>query len=190
MTIAVQKEGRRFYFSGNTYPIKDSLRAAGCKWDPDRKQWWTGKAETAERLAAADIEPTENADAQVIGKARYKGRSYYVAWAGVTKRGSYAFHLLSLDGKIDFWVDGSPMNGSASPEHEKQAQWEKTYQEKRSLSSIRRWIEDNRKARDEGYEDARHRRAVVSGVCMASGCSGAAGPSGYCRQCEFDEFDC
>lgn len=30
---------------------------------------------------------------------------------------------------------------------------------------------------------------VQGGRCRASGCNGTARASGYCRQCEFDEFD-
>lgn len=191
MTVTIEKQGRRYYIAGNTYPIKDQLRAAGCKWDPDRKQWWTGKKDVAERLASKEIKPAAQSpdEVYVIGKASYKGRSYYVQWAGVTKKGNYAFHLVTLDAKIDFWADGSPMNGTSPAEHEKQARWEKTYQDKRSLAGIRQFIEDNKKAKEEGFDSARQRRAVHSGTCMASGCGAAAGPSGYCRQCEFDEYD-
>jgi len=38
--ITIEKEGRRYYFSGNTYPIKDDIRSLGGKWDRDRRQWW------------------------------------------------------------------------------------------------------------------------------------------------------
>jgi hypothetical protein len=50
MTITIQSEGRRHYLIGDTYPIRSAVKSAGCKWDPDRKAWWTGKYETAEEL--------------------------------------------------------------------------------------------------------------------------------------------
>lgn len=52
MTITIQSEGRRHYLTGNTYPIKDAIRSAGCKWDRDRGAWWTGKREVAEALVS------------------------------------------------------------------------------------------------------------------------------------------
>ena len=52
-TITIEKTGRRYYFVGNTYPIKDALRSAGAKWDADRRAWYTGKADVAERFSGA-----------------------------------------------------------------------------------------------------------------------------------------
>lgn len=52
MTIQIETRGRRHYVLGNTYPIRAELRAAGCKWDPDVKAWYSGKRETVERFAA------------------------------------------------------------------------------------------------------------------------------------------
>lgn len=52
MTITINSQGRRHYLRGNTYPIKDRLRSAGCKWDPDAKCWYTGKRELALQLLA------------------------------------------------------------------------------------------------------------------------------------------
>lgn len=53
-TIQIETVGRRHYIVGNTYPIKDRLRTAGCKWDSERKAWWTGKAETAQQFAGVE----------------------------------------------------------------------------------------------------------------------------------------
>jgi hypothetical protein len=51
-TVQVTKEGRRYYLSGNTFPIKDKLRAAGAHWDRDRSSWWTSKESAALEFAA------------------------------------------------------------------------------------------------------------------------------------------
>lgn len=51
-TITIQSEGRRHYLIGDTYPIKNAIRGAGCNWDRDRGAWWTGKREVAEQLVA------------------------------------------------------------------------------------------------------------------------------------------
>lgn len=91
MNISIQSEGRRHYIIGDTFPIRDSIKNAGCKWDPTRKAWWTGKKELAEKLAttssdtapASDRSPTPKEapgeGAIVAGKATYKGKTYYIA---------------------------------------------------------------------------------------------------------------
>ena len=50
MTITIESRGRRHYLIGNTYPIKDTIRSAGCKWDPEAKAWYSGKRDTVEGL--------------------------------------------------------------------------------------------------------------------------------------------
>ena len=39
--VKVKKTGRRYYVTGDTYPIRAALKAAGCKWDAQAKGWWT-----------------------------------------------------------------------------------------------------------------------------------------------------
>jgi len=48
MAIELQNQGRRCYLIGNTYPIKDKIKAAGGHWDNDRKAWWIGVGKRAE----------------------------------------------------------------------------------------------------------------------------------------------
>lgn len=50
MTITIETRGRRHYLLGNTYPIKDAVKAAGCRWDADARAWYSGKRETVESL--------------------------------------------------------------------------------------------------------------------------------------------
>jgi hypothetical protein len=50
IAMKVEKIGRRYYITGQTYAAKDAIKAAGCKWDPNRRAWWTGKKEVAERF--------------------------------------------------------------------------------------------------------------------------------------------
>ena len=96
--ITLQEEGRRIYFVGNTYPIKDQIKGAGGKWDPERKAWYIGvqRREVAEsivtQVAAAPTTPAaENGSGdqrpverlaedarEIAGRATYKGHSYYV----------------------------------------------------------------------------------------------------------------
>jgi len=100
MAIEIRTEGRRHYLRGDTYPLKDALRAAGCKWDADAKAWWTGKRETAESIveqvathdSAAESAPERTAPglgAVVAGRVTYKGRTYYLAGRVVRGRTHY-----------------------------------------------------------------------------------------------------
>jgi hypothetical protein len=114
--ITMQTEGRRHYILGNTYAIKDRLRDAGAKWDPERKAWWTGKRDVAEQFAGqADAAPSSERpsrpdgerltdDTELAGKATYKGKPYLLVWSGTTKRGQAA-KLATMDGSRIFWAD-------------------------------------------------------------------------------------
>jgi hypothetical protein len=122
MTITIKKIARRFYLMGNTYPLKDAIRDAGCHWDADQKAWWTAKEEVATRLAHAS--PTTNEAGKAPGKAAivagrslYKGKHFYVAGKRtgyhryeqgvemVTSRDGAKILLFSLDGSFQFWAD-------------------------------------------------------------------------------------
>jgi len=51
MTITLKDEGKRLYFTGNTFPAKDQIKAIGGRWDSDAKAWWVGAALRAEAVA-------------------------------------------------------------------------------------------------------------------------------------------
>jgi hypothetical protein len=51
MTITLRDEGKRIYFTGNTFPAKDAIKNIGGKWDADAKAWWIGSAKRAEAVA-------------------------------------------------------------------------------------------------------------------------------------------
>ncbi len=76
--MTVTATGRRHYISGDTYSLRDQLRAAGCHWDPERRAWWTAKADVAQRFASAQASPqAETIDPRrtpILGRAEYKGR--------------------------------------------------------------------------------------------------------------------
>lgn len=46
---------KRIAITGNTFPVKDQIKALGGKWDPDRRAWMVpeDKAEEAQALVAA-----------------------------------------------------------------------------------------------------------------------------------------
>lgn len=49
--ITIEKKGRRHYLRGLPFALKDKAKDRGCKWDPDQRCWWTGKAEVATEIA-------------------------------------------------------------------------------------------------------------------------------------------
>jgi hypothetical protein len=125
MSIQTETAGRRTYIIGDTYPHREALRAAGAHWDADRRAWWIGSRSTAEALAASLASTSTSASTSngpgragvVAGRARYKGRAYYVAGRrvrgrtpyddiveAVTTRDGSRVMLYSRDGSRQFWA--------------------------------------------------------------------------------------
>jgi hypothetical protein len=126
MAIEIRSEGRRHYLVGDTYPIRAQIKEAGCRWDPERKAWYSGKRETAEAAAAtaaaqspqqASQPQAPGEDAIVAGRARYKGRTYYLAGRLVRGRTQYDDTVATVgsrdgsrvllyfrDGSSQFWA--------------------------------------------------------------------------------------
>ena len=160
MAITVETQGRRHYLLGDTYPIKDRLRAAGAKWDADRRAWWTGKREIAAEIAEAsggsspakaEGRPTESLsdDSLVAGKALYKGKQYLLLWEGETKRGRAA-KLAFLDGSSVFWADAS---GVQVLKRYQARQDRYGRAEKMTFGRLQRLREQYAEAKAQGYED-------------------------------------
>jgi hypothetical protein len=42
----------KLYITGNTYPVKDQLRAMGARWDADAKAWYCMKADIQAKAQA------------------------------------------------------------------------------------------------------------------------------------------
>ena len=178
--ITTLTEGRRTYLIGNTYGIRDEIRAAGGHWDADRRAWWigsgVGKQDDLRKLLAipasrtASRTPDDPASIQVRGKARHRGRVYFVRWAGIAKRG-YAMRLVSLDASIDFWVAAQERGGDGQGEV---AAWTKHYAEPRSLAGIARFVAEQ--------------KAVQAGARECSRCAhhpayNGSGDYDSCRAC-------
>ena len=66
---------KRAYLIGDTFCIKNALKAAGCKWDPGRKAWYK------------DFEWDDEAHVKMWVHGR----------PGVRNRGSYSIELQPLD---------------------------------------------------------------------------------------------
>ncbi len=111
MPITIDKQGRRFYLRGDTYPVRARIQAAGAVWDGDARAWYTGRKDRALALVqelgggTRTQDPNESlaSNTTIAGKATYKGRAYLLLWEGDTKRGTAA-KLAFADGSKVFWA--------------------------------------------------------------------------------------
>jgi hypothetical protein len=162
MAITLQTEARRIYFVGDTFAIKDKIKSLGGHWDGDRRAWWigSGKTEEATQLIAAcnapasavatSEKPKVSDDSKVVAKAKYKGRTYYVLWMGMTRSGTEKARLTVLDGSIDFWADLSAceiVKRYQPREHTYRGHATTQYT---TLGGIRRFIEEQREGERTG----------------------------------------
>ena len=166
-SITLETAGTRIYLIGNTYPVKDAIKAAGGHWDGERRAWWLGAAKRAEaeRLATATPAPsaassdTSPYDGEVRGTVTYtspktgKTSKMYVRWEGRTSRGTEAVRLVSFDGRIDFWADATSV------------QWIKRY------------------ALREGYRGARASYPTLSGLRRYAAQAKTVREGGDCPRC-------
>jgi hypothetical protein len=99
VAITIERQGRRSYIIGDTYPHRDALRGSGAHWDAAKRAWWTGSQAKAEEivagLAAAPAatlkDETLSEDArEIIGRGTYRGSSVYVL-GRVVERGRTAY---------------------------------------------------------------------------------------------------
>lgn len=98
--MKVTKKGKRFFIEGYTYPIKDKLKARGCRWDKDSKSWYTEDVEVARDIRDNPPKETVAMNARVIiAKATYKEREYPVTWI----KGE-GMKLVFTDGTAVFWA--------------------------------------------------------------------------------------
>lgn len=141
-SINIEREGRRSYIVGSTYPFRDQLRAAGAHWDAERRAWWIGgKADVAEALASRlqDALPTESASpsatdratemlardrAHILGRATYHEKNYYYVGSGRSDKGEWV-RLLFLDGSRTFFADAA------------EVEIEHTYERSKTLAELR-----------------------------------------------------
>lgn len=123
MSITIETVGRRHYITGNTYPMKDQIRAAGCHWDGERRAWWTAKRDVADRFAGAEAPAAEATNQSggdntvVAGSATYQDKTYYIVgrvvrgrtrWDDrvdmVTAKDGARVLLAYRDGSRTFWA--------------------------------------------------------------------------------------
>lgn len=168
MALTIETAGARCYVLGDTYAIRAQLKEGGAHWDADRKAWWIGAAKRAavEALVAAATavpqgQPAKRAapgeDAVVEGRARYKGRTYYVA--GRVIRGDC--HSRGYDDRVEpivsrdgsrvllYFRDGSSQFWAACDQVEPL----KRYDRPQTIARLAAFAERAKLAREQGYED-------------------------------------
>jgi hypothetical protein len=168
MPVALQVETSRIYLVGDTYPIKDRIKAMGGHWDGDRKAWWVGKAKAAEAQALVSAsavpvdpnapKPKENPDnIRLTGKGRYRGREYF---AGSITRDGTKVRLLTLPDAngdfLDFWALRSEVEQTKI--YKPRERWNGrrgsngTITVYTTLGSISDFVKDQKQAKAEGAE--------------------------------------
>ena len=137
--ISLQEEGPRLYVVGNSYVLKDAIRAVGGRWDRERKQWWIGvekRTEIEAVIAKAEAMPQSQPPQQpyegaVLGKVEYKERLYFVR-----TQGPGSLHLVNFAGTLDFWAKEGLCHWVKRYERRK---WDGRYP---SLRDFRRWVDE------------------------------------------------
>jgi len=151
-SVKLETIGQRIYVAGNTYPIKDSLKSAGCHWDGDRRQWWIGatqKAKLEALVTSAQPKKEDVSDREIYSQREYKGRKYYEVGAS-----SGRVRLASLDGSLDFWVDHSAARVIKTYEARSRfAGYSRgTVTERQTLGGLRRFVAGQNKVRGTGAQ--------------------------------------
>lgn len=164
MTVRCQTEkvGTRVYVVGNTFAIKDRLKEAGCHWDGERKQWWIGAAKSdAIQSLVGDLDGKEVqvSKGPCIGKAEYKGRTYYIIGRSDKTR---KYWLTTLDCAIDFWAAMDACN-IVKEYHSREYRGQTVHT---TVASIRSFIEESK------VNDASKRNGTAhTKRCWECGCA-------------------
>lgn len=145
--LGTETIGQRIYLTGNTYAVKDALKAAGCHWDGERRQWWIGAAKR-EKIAnliaqplpvAQDVEASrlEHDRNNILGRAEYDDHSYYLVGRGENERGAWV-RLMFRDGSKTFFKPATEVTIT------------KTYQRPQTLKGLQEYAERLKREQETG----------------------------------------
>ena len=192
MAVGYSKEGVRVYLTGDTFPVKDTIKNAGGHWDADRKQWWIGAAKYPKLKMKLDkvlppageesdekpqhqpqqrTNDTKGLETLVMGRVEYKSKTYFLL---AESRDGTRMRLCFRDGSEAFWADSSAVRVLAR------------YQERRTIKSIQDYA-DKKKRQEDRAEKGFGRCKSCHGPIVNAPHHRAMG--GYCGHCAFDEFD-
>ena len=160
MAITIERQGQRVYLVGDTYAVKDRIKAMGGHWDGERRAWWIGAAKAAEAQAlvgglastpAASPAKQDPSEIRLTGKGRYKGREYY---AGAITRDGSRVRLLTLPDAsgnyLDFWAPCAEVEEVKRYQPRERTYRGHTTTEYTTLGGIARFVERERRNRAEG----------------------------------------
>lgn len=162
MGITFERQGQRVYLVGDTYTIRDRIKAIGGHWDGDRRAWWVVAAkETAARQLVESLSGASSADApkakqdpsdiRLTGKGEYKGRTYYM---GAQTRDGQRVRLLTLPDAqgnfLDFWADCAAVRVVKAYQPRQHTYRGRTTTEYTTLGGIARFIAREQRNRAEG----------------------------------------
>ncbi len=114
----ITTEGRRVYIQTKYgESCVGALKQLGAHWDAERKAWWlsAAKREAVERIVAtsapvspevAETERLKRDCANIIGTARFEGRSYYLVGEGTNSHGQWFRLMFRDDSKAFFKAAG------------------------------------------------------------------------------------
>jgi len=153
-TMTITQQGRRHYLTGLPYGARNLAKEAGCNWDPQAKAWWTGKRDVAECVAAAatSVATANHAAAigesisrdarEIIGRAEYEGKTYYLLAYGQSRSTGKDYAKLAFrDGSRVFWAKDAA-----------KVRVLRTYREKTSIAALQAYAE-RRRAEDAGERE-------------------------------------
>ena len=109
----------------------------------------------------------------VLGRATYKGRTYYVVGRGQGQRGPWV-RLMFRDGTKTFFADASLVETVAS------------YQQPRTLAGLQRYAEQAREAKREGH-GIQSRNGCI---CDCADCNGRCRCASHCNCRGGNVYDC
>lgn len=168
MVVTIRRAGPRVYLQNLPFQFKDLAKETlgltyKKNFDQDSKTWWCGVAKLAkaqefvtmlnENPPAPKAEDLD--DVRLVGKATYKGRTYYVRQVTADQT---RCRLITLDGKLDFWADLATDAGDVTAES---AAMQKRYEPRdergsygqptgrkvyTTVGSIRKFVESQRRA--------------------------------------------
>lgn len=160
--IEIQIDGRRAYVVGQTFNLRNQLREAGCHWDTERRAWWisaTKQEVVAQVLAATPPRSDEERQAEllerdrnnILGRAEYNGKAYYLVGQGESPTRGAWVRLLFRDGSKTFFKSSA------------EVQITHLYQRPQTLDALREYAARAARERQTGVCACRcHRQADCS----------------------------
>lgn len=184
MAMKLVESGRRIEITGDTYPVRDRIRAIGGHWDADRKVWWVGTGKRAEAQALVAAAPATQAaarsdattpltdDDRLLGQVETpRGKAW---WCGQTADGR-RYRLASMDGARTWWADAAGCRVVKT--YPPRKVWDGRYCSGRTVDryqtwgSMRRFLAERRSQSPAQREEADSRRAAIrecGGVCRCA----------------------